>query len=235
MTRPRRTGVLGGTFDPIHLGHLAVAGQARLSLDLDEVLLIPSLSPPHRASGPAASPFHRFAMVALAAAADPCLLASDVELQRSGPSYTADTLRRLHALGYRPEDLFFLTGADAFADIATWREYPGVLSLAHFVVSSRPGLAAPALPARLPALAPRMCQLDPSGPPPAIGAEPCVFLLDCVTPPVSSTDIRALARDGRRLAGLVPPDVDTYIFRHRLYSAPGAPAADGEARGRQLA
>ena len=235
MTRPRRTGVLGGTFDPIHVGHLAVADQARRALDLDEILIIPSLTPPHRASGPAASPFHRFAMVALAAAPDACLLASDAELQRAGPSYTADTLRRLQALGYPPGQLFFLTGADAFAEIATWREYPGVLSLAHFVVLSRPGIAASSLPARLPDLAPRMRLLGPSSPPPAMDIETSVFLLDCQTPAVSSTQVRACARAGRTLAGLVPPDVDTYICRHGLYGAPGEPAPGGATLGQQLA
>ena len=231
----RRTGVLGGTFDPIHLGHLAVADQARRALELDDVLLIPSLTPPHRASGPAASPFHRFAMVALAAETDPHLYASDVELQRTGPSYTADTLRRLHALGYTASHLFFLTGADAFAEIATWREYPVVLSLANFVVLSRPGLAAPTLPARVPDLAPRMLLLDPAGPPPAPEAGTGVFLLDCRTPAVSSTEVRACAHAGESLAGLVPPVVDTYICRHGLYGARQASVPGDAACGQQLA
>ena len=151
-----RTGVLGGTFDPIHLGHLAVARCAADAFGLGRVLLLPSRTPPHRPVDPSASLFHRFAMVALAAAADDRLVASDLEMGRAGPWYTADTLRALGATGLGAWQIFFLIGADAFAEIATWREYPAVLDLAHFVVCSRPGAAATALPARLPDLAARM-------------------------------------------------------------------------------
>jgi nicotinate-nucleotide adenylyltransferase len=233
-------GVLGGTFDPIHLGHLAVARQAADALGLDRVLLLPSRTPPHRPVDPSASAFHRFAMVALAAASDGRLAASDVELRREGPSYTADTLRALRATGLEGWQIFFLTGADAFAEIATWREYPAVLDLAHFVVCSRAGLAATALAARLPSLAPRMVRVpflaseDP-GRSSAVGAESPetrVFLLDCATPDVSSTDIRARARAGRPLAGLVPPEVDDHIRRHGLYgAASGAPTGGRPAAG----
>jgi nicotinate-nucleotide adenylyltransferase len=226
----RRTGVLGGTFDPIHVGHLAVADAASRALALDEILLIPSLAPPHRASGPAASPFHRFAMVAMVCDAHPSLVASDIEMARPGPSFTADTLRRLHANGYEASQLFFLTGADAFADIATWREYPGVLELAHFVVSSRPGMAATELPARLPDLAPRMLMIGATDVVAASISTPRVFLLDCPTPDVSSTVIRSRVRAGDTIADLVPSAIDRHIRRHGLYGAPAAPpstVADG--------
>ncbi|MFO7694418.1 MAG: nicotinate-nucleotide adenylyltransferase [Vicinamibacterales bacterium] len=235
------TGVLGGTFDPIHLGHLAVARQAADALGLHRVLLLPSRTPPHRPVDPSASLHHRFAMVALAASADARLVASDLEMGRPGPSYTADTLRALGATGLGAWQIFFLTGADAFAEIATWREYPAVLDLAHFVVCSRAGAAATALPARLPDLAPRMIRvLVPGSEDPGLhpqdpglhgvvvkeGPETRVFLLDCPTPDISSTSIRADARAGRPLAGLVPPEVDDYIRRHRLYGAD-----DGAAHG----
>jgi len=238
MTVARRVGVLGGTFDPIHLGHLAVARQAADALGLDEVRLLPSRTPPHRPVDPSASAFHRFAMVALAAATDGRLVASDVELSRPGMSFTADTLRALHATGLGAWQIFFLTGADAFAEIATWREYPAVLDLAHFAVCSRAGVAATSLPDRLPQLAARMIPVaagtgSPGAEAPGLhqigvgpgakGPETRVFLLDCATPDVSSTIIRAHARAGRPLAGLVPPEVDGYIRRHRLYGAdPGA-------------
>jgi nicotinate-nucleotide adenylyltransferase len=227
----RRTGVLGGTFDPIHLGHLAVADAARRALALDEVLVLPARTPPHRPVDPSASPYHRFAMVALAAQPTPWLTASDVELRRSGPSYTADTLRALHAAGYDPLQIFFLIGADAFAEIAMWHEYPAVLDLAHFVVCSRPGTPAGSMTARLPDLALRMVVLPRDAP--TLTAEPLprVYLLDSPTPGISSTDIRARARAGRPLAGLVPPEVDAYIRRQGLYGSqpgaadPGRPAA----------
>jgi nicotinate-nucleotide adenylyltransferase len=235
VTTARRTGVLGGTFDPIHIGHVAVADAARRMLALDEVLLIPSLAPPHRAAGPAASPFHRFAMVAMVCAAHPYLVASDIELVRPGPSYTADTLRRLHAAGYAAWQIFFLTGADAFAEIATWRDYPDVLSLAHFVVSSRPGTSATELPERLPDVASRMLMVGDEGVTVRDETAPCVFLLDCPTPDVSSTHIRSRARDGRSIAGLVPSAIDSHIRRHGLYGAPPGPAPTRARSGGQFA
>jgi len=240
MTDAPRIGVLGGTFDPIHMGHLSVARQAADALGLGRVLLLPSRTPPHRPVDPSASMFHRFAMAALAASADPRLAASDLELARGGPSYTADTLRALRATGLAGWQIFFLTGADAFADIATWRDYPAVVDLAHFVVCSRAGVAAASLADRLPDLAPRMVPVpspgsdDPGLHPVLVAGSPetRVFLLDCATPDVSSTDIRARARAGRPLAGLVPPEVDAHIRRHGLYGAdPGAAAGGRPAAG----
>jgi len=227
VTTARRTGVLGGTFDPIHAGHLAVASAAARFLGLDDVLLVPSRTPPHRPVDPAASIFHRFAMVALAAQRDPRMLACDLELGRPGPSYTADTLRALHAAGLDRLQIFFLTGADAFAEIAIWREYPAVLDLAHFVVCSRPGTPASSVPARLPGLAARMVTVGASGEPPPAAQTPSVYLLDAATPDVSSSDVRARARAGRPLAGLLPPEVDVYIRRHGLYGAPPSAGAQG--------
>jgi len=238
----RRIGVLGGTFDPIHLGHLAVAREAAAALGVEQVLLLPSRTPPHRPVDPSASVFHRFAMVALAASTDDRLVASDIELGRPGTSYTADTLRALHAAGREASQIFFLTGADAFAEIATWREYPAVLDLAHFAVCSRAGVPATSLPARLPDLAPRMIpvasgrreSLDDGLPTLVVSAgspdsppKTLIFLLDCATPDISSTDIRARARAGRPLAGLVPPQVGHYIRRHGLYGADSGAAPGG--------
>jgi nicotinate-nucleotide adenylyltransferase len=222
VTIARRTGVLGGTFDPIHEGHLAVAAAAAHLLRLDEILLVPSRTPPHRPIDPAASIFHRFAMVALAAQRDPRMLASDLELSRSGPSYTADTLRALHAAGADRVQIFFLIGADAFAEIATWREFPSVLDLAHFVVCDRPGTPAASMPARLPELSSRMITRRADSVPAAGSPSPSIYLLETPTPDVSSTSVRASARAGRPLAGLLPPEVEIYIRRHGLYGAPSS-------------
>jgi nicotinate-nucleotide adenylyltransferase len=242
MTTSPRLGVLGGTFDPIHLGHLSVAVQAADALGLERVLLLPSRTPPHRAADPSASVYHRFAMAALAARADRRLAASDLELARAGTSYTADTLRALHAAGFGRLQIFFFTGADAFAEIAIWREFPAVLDLAHFVVCSRAGVAASSLIDGLPDLASRMIPVplpvseDPELHPGSAGLhgaiavgmpETRVYLLDCTTPDISSTDIRARARAGRPLAGLVPPEVDEHIRRHGLYGADPDAAAGG--------
>lgn len=218
----KRIGILGGTLDPVHCGHLAAAVAARDAFDLSEVLVLPSRIPPHRAVQPLASPFHRFAMASLAVSGVPKLFASDDELRLDGPSYTADTLERQHARGLRTRQIFFITGADAFAEIATWKRYPEVLELANFVVVSRPGHRIEALPSRLPALADRMRPagdaLRPgSGQAAADGAKPLIFLLQTPTPEVSSTIVRDRLRRGEAITGLVPPLVETHILQHGLY------------------
>jgi nicotinate-nucleotide adenylyltransferase len=215
-----RVGILGGTLDPIHCGHLAAAAAARDAFDLPRVLVVPSHVPPHRPVQPLASPFHRFAMAALAVSGMPRVEASDDELRSEGPSYTADTLERLHARGFSPADILFITGADAFAEIATWKRYPEVLDLAHFIVVSRPGYDIDALAERLPGLRSRM---RPAGAPARTDAGTLIFLLQAATPDVSSTLIRERARRGEPLSGLVPPLVEAHIRQHHLY-IPSSPA-----------
>jgi nicotinate-nucleotide adenylyltransferase len=209
-----RIGILGGTFDPIHTGHLEAARAARLALDLETVLVIPARNPPHRQHGPSASAFHRFAMGALAISEADGLTMSDEELCADGPSYTALTLERLSSRGLHPSRLFFITGADAFAEIETWYRYPAVLDLAHFVVVSRPRVALSALGDRLPQLRNRMRTVDGRMEPPA---QLSVFLVDASTPDVSSTQVRRRLRAGEPITGLVPAAVERHILRHRLY------------------
>src|SRR6478735_2524479 len=217
MSRPRRIGLLGGTFDPIHLGHLALATAARTALALDEVRVVPSSVPPHRPQ-PGASVYHRFAMAALAATGDPQLILDDIEAQDPDRSYTAVTLRRLHASGLAASQIFFIAGADAFAEIATWRDYPHVLEAAHFVVISRGGRTASSMRTTLPDLASRMILVPATGGAAAADrAQPSVFLIDTPIPTVSSTAIRARAAEGLSLEGLVPPLVADYIAKHDLY------------------
>ncbi len=210
----RRVGLLGGTFDPIHVGHLDAADAAQAALGLTEVWIMPSHLPPHRPQ-PMASSHHRFAMVALAVAGRPSWRASDLELARPEPSYTADTLARLHARGYAPEQLVFILGADAFAEIASWHAYPRVLDMAQFAAVSRPGLEASALRRRLPALADRM--QDGTGPATRRG----IVLLDRPTANVSATAIRRRLAEGQSVAGLVPPAVAQHIEQHGLYGRTG--------------
>lgn len=208
-----RLGVLGGTFDPVHLGHLAVGRAAAAALALDDVRLVPSRVPPHRSVGPRASSYHRFAMAALAALGEPGWTVSDMELRRDGPSYSFDTLTALAAEGWAASQIFFLIGADAFADIATWSRYPAVLDLAHFVVVTRPGTTHEDVRARVPALAPRLVAAGDIGTRTASG----IVLLAADTPDVSSTDIRARVARGASLTGLVTEPVERYIRRHGLY------------------
>ena len=209
---------MGGTFDPIHMGHLDVARASADALHLDCVRLLPSHIPPHR-PGPGTSPFHRFAMVTLAAAMDPRFEADDEELRREGPSYAADTLRHVQQQGFSAGELFFLTGADAFAKIATWKDYPALLDLAHFVVCSRPGEPAEMVRGLLPDLQARMVDAtDFDG---SVGTK--VILLDAVTAAVSSSQVRESLASGTietSLQGLLPPAVAGHIRKHALYNVP---------------
>jgi nicotinate-nucleotide adenylyltransferase len=194
----RRTGILGGTFDPIHCGHIDVARAAQEALGLAEIVVITSNVPPHRPA-PAASSYHRFAMAALAVANRPGWRVSDAELQSPDTSYTVTTLRRFRDEGYSAADLFFLIGADAFAEIDSWREYPHILELAHFAVVTRSGFTVAAPPGLPPVLADRIV---------TIGAP---------TADVSSTVIRERIAAGESIAGLVPPLVKQHIEQHGLY------------------
>ncbi len=209
-----RLGLLGGTFDPIHMGHLDVARASADALGLEEVRLTPLHIPSHR-PGPAASPYHRFAMVSLAAATDPRFVASDGDLARGGASYTADTLRQVQQQGWAAGQLFFLTGADAFAEIATWKDYPALLDLAHFVVCSRPGHEAGMVRGLLPDLADRMTDaraLTDHG-------STRIVLLDAGTTDVSASGIRRALETRGSIDGMVPPAVAAHIQKHGLYNA----------------
>ena len=217
MTPERRMGILGGTFDPIHVGHLAVAAAACRALKLDEVVVIPSHLPPHRPHAPIASGYDRFAMVALALVQEDAYRVSDLELSAGGPSYTSMTLETLKRKGEHPSQIFFIAGADAFAEIASWRDYPDVLDGSHFVVVSRPGHQASDLLQQLPDIASRMrfpdTALDDAAPPDGT----FVWLVDATTPNISSSDIRQHVSGGRSVDGLVPGSVAAYIDRHQLY------------------
>ena len=208
-----RQGLLGGTFDPIHRGHLDVAEAARNALGLDRVVLVPCHIPPHRRP-PAASAAHRFAMAALAVQPHPHLRVSDLEMEDASPSYTSTTLARLASRGV---DLLIRVldhGGGCVRGHRTWKDYPAILDRCHFVAVSRPGRAVATLPGILAGLAPRMLEAPCTIPP-----HPSVFLVEAPTAPVSSTEIRACVRSGRPIDDLVPAGVAAYIEKHGLYSA----------------
>jgi nicotinate-nucleotide adenylyltransferase len=194
-----RVGVLGGTFDPIHLGHLALAEAAIECARLDLVLIVPAAVPPHRS--PALAPaVDRVEMCRLAAASDPRLEVSEVEVGREGPSYTLDTLAELHRR--RPGDrLFLILGWDAAREIPSWHKPEQVLGQAELVVVNRPGLQPPDADAL------RAAELEPER----------VTLCPQETPPVRATEIRRLAAEGASLAGKVPAAVADYIRKRGLY------------------
>ena len=216
MTTPaRRVGILGGTFDPVHWGHLDIGDAAAGALSLSRIFVITSNVPPHRPQ-PLASSYHRFAMVALGIVDRPEWRAADIELRHEAPSFTSRTLELFRERGYLSSELFFVIGADAFAEIASWRDYPRILDSAHFVVVSRPGFSAMELPRRLPKLASRMAK-------PPIDAmsqiDPLIILIDAPTADVSATAIRERRAAGESIAGLVPPHVQQHIEQHGLYSS----------------
>jgi nicotinate-nucleotide adenylyltransferase len=211
----RRIGILGGTFDPIHRGHVDLGLAAETALNLARTFVIPTNVSPHRSES-FASTFHRFAMVALAVSGRPGWRASDLELREDGPSFTFATLERFHERGYKPTEMFFVIGADAFLEVSSWRAYPQIFDAAHFAVVSRPGHSVEDLPRRLPPLASRMvpAPLDQTA-----LSRPLIILINASTADVSSTAIRRLRAEGRPITGLVDLGVQQHIEQHGLYTS----------------
>ncbi|MGE5559767.1 MAG: nicotinate-nucleotide adenylyltransferase [Chloroflexota bacterium] len=197
-----RIGIMGGTFDPIHTGHLILAEAARDQLALDRVIFVPAARSPFKREQRMASAADRWAMVELATAGNPHFSASRIELDREGLSYTVDTLRALKQ--ETAADLYFITGADAIIGFSQWRSPREILALATLATHARPGTGARRLKATLAKLH------EEFGVSVAMIGGPKIDL--------SSTDIRDRARSGRSLRYLVPDPVADYIVRHRLYS-----------------
>ncbi len=217
-------GILGGTFDPVHVGHLELARELRTALGLPAVRLVPAGIPPHR-EAPVASPAHRLAMVELAIAGVPGLEVDRREIDRPGPSYTVPTLESLRA-DDRARPLALIVGADAFLGLPQWHRWQELFDLAHIVVVGRPGVALDV--ARAPALVPEWERRHAGGPRALTAAPAGAIVVQPVTAhDVSATAIRReLARGTAGLAavrGLLPPPVLAYIERNQLYRSPPCP------------
>ena len=197
-----RVGVFGGTFDPIHIGHLAIAEEARSSLDLDEVLVIPAGEPWLRAGQPGAAACHRMAMVELAVESYPGLRASDIEVCRPGPTYTVDTLAELHRRSRPGTELYLVLGTDSLMDIGRWRQPRRLLELSSLVGITRPGYME-FDPGTLDEITP--------------GASAKVELLKGPMLDVSAVTLRGRLSRGLSIAGDVPETVEEYIRQHGLY------------------
>jgi len=217
-----RLGVLGGTFNPIHNGHLAIARQTREALCLDRILFVPTSDPPHKPHQGLTPAKDRYEMVRLAIASDPLFSISDLELRRPGKSYSIDTIRLLQQEYGTAAALFFLIGLDAFLEFPTWREPETLLGLCSFVVISRPGLSFQSLStmALLPPLPIQsLADLDAGRRSiwdMAIGTQRLICLR---LPPseVSASDIRRRIGQNMPVANLLPPLVESYILQHHLY------------------
>jgi len=217
-----RLGVFGGTFDPVHLGHLVPAVRALETFDLDALIFVPAGRPPHKQGAPVTPFSHRFAMLALATQPYERFFVSDLELTVTGPTYTVDTLTRVRE-AHPAEQLFFLMGSDSFSQIGTWHRWRDLVELAHLVVLHRATSWGDDLLARVPEpLHPRLRPVEPfatvadSAP-----DEHLVYLLDHDPFPVSATHLRERLRRGQTISELVPPEVHRYIIKYRLYYPAG--------------
>lgn len=204
----RRVGVMGGTFDPIHHGHLVAASEVQHWFDLDEVVFVPTGDPWQKAGREVAPAEHRYLMTVIATASNPRFTVSRVDIDRPGRTYTVDTLRDL-AAAMPDADLHFITGADALADIFTWRDADELFELARFVGCTRPGY-----------------EMDPA----TLAAIPAerVTMIEIPALAISSTDCRRRRERGEPVWYLVPDGVVQYLTKHDLYPAspadhPGAP------------
>nr|WP_267873109.1 nicotinate-nucleotide adenylyltransferase [Nesterenkonia sedimenti] len=189
----RRIGIMGGTFDPIHHGHLVAASEVAAEFSLDEVVFVPTGEPWQKAGRDVTEAEHRYLLTVIATASNPRFSVSRVDIDRGGKTYTIDTLRDFHRM-YPDADLFFITGADAMAQIMSWKNVSELWELAHFVSVTRPGYRSE-----------------------DFGLTENISLMEIPAMAISSTDLRARGRAGKPVWYLVPDGVVQYITKHRLY------------------
>lgn len=196
-----RLGILGGTFDPIHHGHLFAAEEARHQLALDQVLFVPAGNPPHKPSRPIAPVHHRLRMLELAIVGKPSFAISRVDVNRPGPNYTVGTLELLRAEWGSEPTLFFIEGTDSLAEILTWYRPQRLIELCELAVVRRAGIEIDLerLEQHLPGLTER------------------VHWVQMPRLEISSTDLRARVQEGRPISYLLPPAVEAYILEQGLY------------------
>ena len=196
MTSPKKLGILGGTFDPIHMGHLVLAEQVREQFQLEQVIFIPSASPPHKTEQELSLADHRFEMTKLALEGNRFFSVSDIELKREGLSYTVDTLGKLKEL-YKDSEIYFLTGSDVLDEITTWKDPEEIYKLAKIVIAVRPGF-------------------DKFDPEDHFSKKSIIARITGVD--ISSTQIREKVRKGESIKYLVPSRVEEYIRKENLYT-----------------
>lgn len=211
VSATKRLGVMGGTFDPIHVGHLIAAECAREALALDEVLFVPAGDPPHKENSQVTPAEHRYTMTLLATVTNPRFAVSRIELDRRGKSFTVDTIEALKAQLPAETEVYFILGSDSMADVPKWHRPERLLSLCHFIVVGRPGWDRSAVEASLgPLYEPHRERIHP---------------IDIPEVAVSSSEIRARVRAGRSIRYLTPDLVVQYIEERSLYKGGPPPGA----------
>lgn len=195
MVHKRRIGILGGTFDPIHLGHLVLAEQVKEKLQLDQVIFIPTAKPPHKTKRRLSPAKDRFHMTRLGLEGNPKFLVSDLELKRGGLSYTIDTLRQLEKL-YPDREMYFLTGSDILDEIHTWKDPEQIYKRVKVVIAIRPGFD----------------RFDPEN---QFAQKSIIVPITGID--ISSSKIRAMVAKGESIRYLVPTKVEEYISKKKLY------------------
>lgn len=198
----RRLGIMGGTFDPIHYGHLVTAEGARFEAGLDRVIFVPAGRPPHKPNYHITEPRHRYTMTALAVASNPFFGASPLEVDRPGPSYTIDTVRALSA-SHVAAEIFFITGADAVLEILTWKNVEELLARCRFIAATRPGYLLDELWGKLDKI--------------STSLKKSIICMEVPALAISSTDIRERVSQGRPIKYLLPEAVEDYITKNSLY------------------
>ena len=199
---PKKIGIMGGTFDPIHLGHLATAEAVREIFSLDEILFIPAARPPHKLGKNVTAEHHRLQMTILATQSNKFFRVSDMELKRKGLSYTLDTMDELHKIFGNSTELFFIIGADSLADLFKWHAAKELVAKCHFIATTRQGV-----------------DVNFSAVEKFFGEVAKEHIHRVTTPglEISSTDLREKVRLGRSIKYLVPEAVEEYILREKLY------------------
>ena len=191
-----KKGIMGGTFDPIHLGHLVTAEEVRDYFPLDEVVFVPSARPPHKVGQVITSPEHRYLMVVLATITNPYFRVSRVELERVGPSYAVDTLRYFREFWGDESEIYFITGADAFAQISSWNNPEELFRLCTFLAATRPGY--------------KMVIMEEK-------YRQKVKMIEVSALAIASSEIRRRVKKGESIKYLVPEAVENYIKKNGLY------------------
>jgi nicotinate-nucleotide adenylyltransferase len=198
MPQPKRIALYGGTFDPVHLGHVEVARRVSELFEIEKVIFIPAQLAPHKVGRRVTEPLHRYAMLALATQNDPRLVISTFELDAPDRRYTVDTVAEFQRELGKETELFFIMGADSWSEITTWREWERLLKMTNHIVVTRPGYDVPPAPA---------------------GLSDRIIFTDAVLKDISATNIRRLASEGRHdeLEQLVPRSVADYIKKYEIY------------------